>query len=103
MNALWNGGYKSDLSMLHVSLDDCCICFWDAGHPNHTRICLRYSSYRCRPPQAVLTGDLTPPRSAAKQGRRQEPCTIKCISVCLTTISRPRLPAAVLLRLAIRG
>jgi len=49
----------------------------------------------CRPPQAVLVGALTPLRSAAKQGRRQEPCTIH-----LTLHpSRPRFPAAVLLRL----
>ena len=40
-------------------------------------------------------GGLTPLRSAAKQGRRQEPCTIHFT----LRQSRPRFPAAVLLRL----
>jgi hypothetical protein len=35
-----------------------------------------FTRCRCRPPQAVLPDDLTPLRSAVKQGRRQEPCTI---------------------------
>ena len=62
------------------------------------------SSCRCRPPQAVRTGDLTPPWSAAKQGRRQEPCTIILhLRAHDSRFTTPRFPAAVLLRLAITG